>query len=714
MLSIILLQVLQPNWFQRLDGLAYDLKLKNFSAFLQQQSSRKSNIQIVDIDEKSLTEIGRWPWPRSKLAQLVNHLTKLGAVVVSFDMIFSEPQQNPIDNILQNPIDESTQQQLLNIYSQFDDDTIFAKQIATNDVILGSLFLNEKSSHKGSISTAKITQNTPTNTQNNLTTFAGYNASIAKLNMAAAGQGFINAIVAQDGIIRKAALISRYQSALYPSLALETFRVYSLAEAITPLWKTHQNYSLLLGVEIGNELIQTDNNGQILIPFKGGVKTFTYTSASDILQNRITDHRFKNAVVFVGTSAVGMADLRATPVSLVYPGVEIHATIFNALLNPNQQPIQPDWWLGANIFLIVFLGLFLSIMLPNRSPKTMLIGTFVVFTLTILLNILLWQRYHLHLPILAPIFVISAISVITITISLFEENTKRKQVKAIFDQYVPPAHIEQLLNSPNNISMSGERKQLTVLFADIRNFTALSEGLSANKLKHWLNRYFSPITEIIFNHQGTIDKYVGDMVMAFWGAPISDNYHTKHAIEAALEMLACTDKLSEQFKAENLPAVSIGIGLNTGEMNVGDMGSSFRRAYTVLGDSVNLASRLEALTKYYGVPLLVSEFCKLAAPDFIYQSIDKVKVKGKEQAIFIYMPIANTATQKQQAHVALFNKFFSFYQNKQWKNAKICLLDYQQTQQQPYLCKLYLKRLAYLTKNPPDQTWDGTYTHLYK
>jgi len=710
--AVMVLQWHQPPWLERLEGIAYDLKLVYFTP---PRPASPANIQIVDIDEQSLQEIGRWPWPRKHLAALVEQLTAYGAIVISFDMIFSEPQQNPVSRIrpfLQEQ-DKALDARLAQIQPQVDDDSRFAAEIANNDVVLACLFQHDKSLAQGQILPPRVRQE-QTNGQHALHHFAGFNASIAKLNAPAQGQGFINAILDVDGIIRKAALLSEYRGQLYPSLALETFRVYSFADTIEPVWHREQEQLFLSGVKLGTEILATDNRGQLLIPYKGPVKSYPYSSASDIINARIPDQRFDGAVVFIGTSSVGMADLRSTPVSLVYPGIEIHANVFDALTQPTQQVVQPHWWLGANMLQLLLCALLLTILLLEISPALMALSAGMIFALSAFFNLGLWYNWGIHLPVIPVLLLVVALSLLAIARGFYRENIQRRQVKAIFDQYVPPAHIDRLLEDADVGAMAGERKELTVLFADIRDFTRLSENLSANELKQLLNAYLSPVTEQIFRHQGTIDKYVGDMVMAFWGAPLNDEHHARHALDAAFAMLRVTESLSAEFAGKGWPQINIGIGLNSGEMNVGDMGSSFRRAYTVLGDAVNLGSRLEGLTKYYGLNLLVSEFTKAGAPHYLYQVIDKVRVKGKEHAITIYRPFPPDSDPGIIAQVEAFNRVFSLYQQQAFTQALSSLDEIIRIYDDSILHDLYRERLGYFLQHPPGENWDGAYTHTSK
>ncbi|WP_281561601.1 adenylate/guanylate cyclase domain-containing protein [Thalassomonas sp. RHCl1] len=710
--AVMLLQWQQPPWLERLEGIAYDIKLLHFTP---PRPTSPANIQIVDIDEKSLHEIGRWPWPRKHLAVLIEQLTAYGAIVISFDMIFSEPQQNPVERIrpLLQLQDKALDLRLAQIQPLVDDDSRFAAQIANNDVVLACLFQHDPGLAQGQILPPRVEQQQALG-EHELHRFAGFNASIKTLNAAAQGQGFINAILDVDGIIRKAALLTEYRGRLYPSLALETFRVYSFAETIAPIWHREQEQLFLSGIKLGQDVLATDNRGQLLIPYKGPVKSYPYSSASDIIKGRIDDQRFDGAVVFVGTSSVGMADLRSTPVSLVYPGIEIHASVFDALTQPRQQVVQPHWWLGANMLQLLLCTLLLTVLLLEISPALMALSAALIFALAASFNIGLWYYAGIHLPVIPVLLLVVTLSLLEIARGFYRENIQRRQVKAIFDQYVPPAHIDRLLEESDADVMAGERKELTVLFADIRDFTRLSESLSANELKKLLNAYFSPVTEQIFQHQGTIDKYVGDMVMAFWGAPLNDEAHGRHALDAAFAMLEVTETLSQEFTARDWPQINIGIGLNSGEMNVGDMGSSFRRAYTVLGDAVNLGSRLEGLTKYYGLNLLVSEFTKAAAPQYHYQIIDKVRVKGKEHAITIYRPFPPDSEPDIINQLEAFNRVFSLYRQQAFDQALTALNEIIRVYDDKILHDIYRQRIEHFIKHPPSENWDGAYTHTSK
>ncbi|MDN4501914.1 adenylate/guanylate cyclase domain-containing protein [Alteromonadaceae bacterium BrNp21-10] len=713
---VFLLQFFAPSSWQqslnRLDGLFYDFKI----SYLPTWPQSVANIQIVDIDEKSLYEVGRMPWSRKHFAQLSQQLTESGAIVIAFDMLFSESQENVARTVAQQwlhngQITTEEWSELNKTLPQFDYDLQFAKAIQGTDVVLANLFHHQAGLKTGSLANPIASMRAPEGLSD-FRAFSGYAAPIDSLARTAVGQGFMNSAEDADGFVRRAALIQQMDNSFYPSLALEVFRVYSLAETLLPSWKMQSGNAFLEGIQIGNMLISTDNQGRINIPFRGAPGHYPYTSAADVLSGKITDKRFANAVVFIGTSATGLADLRSTPLSLNFPGVEIQATVLDALMSPQTIPYQPDWWMGAIALELLVIGLLCLILLPKMGPFGSVITAILLLFAVTSLNLLLWLMLYIDLPIISVFILTAGLSVYFISYGFYSENTHRKRVKAIFDQYVPPAHIDRLLTDPNALNLQGEKKELSVLFSDIRSFTTISESMPAQDLKSWLNQYFSPITKVILEHDGTIDKYVGDMVMAFWGAPLDEPDHANKSIAGAFAMLGAQQQINQHFLQQNLPQAKVGIGINSGEMNVGDMGSDFRRSYTVIGDAVNLGSRLEGLTKFYGVDILVSEFTQQLADKFEFLLIDKVKVKGKVEPVTIYMPLDNQLPA--DGSVAQINQALQHYFERDFNSAEQQLKSLSADGKYQILIRLYLSRIKFLQNNPPAVDWDGSYTHTSK
>ncbi len=717
---------------ERLEGIVYDIRL---NATLPEQIRQTDfNIFIVDIDEKSLEEVGRFPWTRTVVKDLVTKLVDAGVVVVGFDIAFSEPELNPVNTVLNSSLASQlslTDPDLIEeLKQELDADSQLASVLGDTDIVLGILFQDDPDVQVGTLKDSTISLDTEI--QANYLTRRVYQGQLSNVDViqeSAIGQGFFNSAPDPDGYIRRAFTVVEYQNQFYSSLALEAARLYSLADDVTiETQEIGDNQYSISAVKFGNYRIPTDEYGRVLIPYRGTQKSFPYLSATDILHGRIAPELMENGIALIGTSAVGLSDLRATPVGLQYPGVEVHANVLEGLLQATRVQQQegkqeetnlfsyrPDYWQAATYLQILIIGLLLSIIMPKFGPVNMALLAVCSILLVVLFNLYLWQN-KVEMPVLPQLALVMSISVYNISRGFFAESSNRQQIKSMFDQYVPPAHIDKLLDNPKGVSLEGERKQMSVLFSDIRSFTSISERLSANELKAMLNEYFSPITQSIFEHQGTIDKYVGDMVMAFWGAPLDDPNHAENAVIGGFDMLKITAELRQLFIAKGWPEIHVGIGINTGDMNVGDMGSEYRRAYTVLGDAVNLGSRLEGLTKFYGLEFLVSEFTQVQCPNIVFRPVDKVKVKGKDEAVAIYEPvcISSDLSEALEQELMLLNQAYQAYLEQNWQQAKSLYQELISVNSEKYLYQLYLERIDELEKMDLAKDWDGSFTHTSK
>jgi adenylate cyclase len=709
---------LAKTFMQRLDYLIYDLRFKAFPLKKPEGSSNDVPVVIIDIDEHSLKTIGRFPWSRKIISDLVARLVDANVVTIAFDVMFTEPEKNMALSVANNINNASVSNQLKKIAPEFDYDQLMAITIAQKDTIL-SYALHNQAITSGTLPKSTITLAPEIVSQTLIKKMLGYTANIPILQNAATGNGFLNGTPDEDGSIRRAPLMMRYGDKLYASLALQTAMNYFLLNDITPTVITdHANVAHIQGLSLAdNKTIYTDSTGNMLIPYRGPSKTFTYFSAADILQNKIDKQLLSGAIVIVGTSAIGLNDLRTTPVGTNYPGVEAQATIIDALISGNA-PHQPDWVMGANIMIILMLGFLFCLIMPVCGPLLMtIIGLGSAITLSII-NVWLWHQQQLALPASGPLSMITLIYGLNLSYGFFSTSHQKAHIKSMFGQYVSPAHIEHLLEDASSLNFNGETKEMTVLFSDIRDFTNTSEKLSANELKDMLNRYLTPMTEVIFSQHGTIDKYVGDLVMAFWGAPLADINQKEHAINAALLMLSRLKKLNTEFVSLNYPPLQIGIGINSGTMNVGDMGSIYRRAYTVLGDAVNLGARLESITKFYGVSCLISEATKTGLEDkFIFREIDYVHVKGRIEPIRVFEPIVSTAnaTSALLSVLAIYESARTAYLNREWSKAaslftKLC----EQDAASEKLYHVYLGRIALYQHQGVDDAWRGIWKHEAK
>lgn len=700
----------------RLEYLAYDLRL---NASLPEQPRPSNDILIVDIDERSLQQEGRWPWPRARLADLVTQLQQAGAAVIAFDMVLSEAETNVAGELLAR-LPEELSTPALTTYLKHeaqanDGDTRLAERLASGDSVLGLVLHNQDSPASGTLP-APLFQIDTAAQPLLVTALPTYTANREQLQRAANFAGFLTALPDSDGVIRRAPLLLRHGDDLYPALALEAARLYLLSNQPRLQTTTLGESTAIEGIDLGGgHLIPTDAAGRVLVPYIGPSGSFTNLSAANVLRGEFTKTDAANRIVLIGTSALALADLKATPVQSVYPGVEVHASLLAGIL-AGRFPHEPTWAPGASFLIMLVLGVALAVLLPLLSEMWMLAVATLSLTGLISGNTWLWSQADLMLVLTTPVLLILSLTVLNLGYGFLFEARSRRQLKSMFGEYVPPALVDEMSRRGEHYDFSGESRELTVLFADIRNFTTLSENLSASELKALLNRFFTPMTRIIFDQRGTIDKYVGDMIMAFWGAPVQDNNHAALAITAALKMQRAVQTLQAEFKREGLPDINIGIGINSGIMNVGDMGSEYRRAYTVIGDAVNLASRLEGLTKYYDVHLVVGPRTRELAPDFVYKQLDRVRVKGKHEAVEVFAPLCRFDEQTDalrdelQLHAQALEKFWS----RDWVEAEKMFLALQSANPHTHLYQLYLERIRSLRERVLTEDWDGVYERREK
>lgn len=699
---------------QRIDLMIYDLRFNVMLPYVE-RAPAKQPVVIVDLDERSLKEVGQWPWDRKVIAQLVEKLSGYGAISVTFDVVFSEPERNMALEVARGA-SGGLAQELSTIAPAFDYNQIMANTMSKVDVVLGYI-LHEEDYHVNNVPPSNIVMPSDAVRETNTSVYRGYTSNLPVLQAASRGVGYINGRPDVDGIVRRMPLFERLGEQLVPGLAMQTVMTFLLLDEVTPAFIATPNGMSIQGVQMGEHFVRTDMGGRLLIPYIGRRGSFPYVSATDVLHDRADGSVLAGSIVIVGPSAVGLSDLRTTPVGPNYPGVESQATVIDALLR-GDAPYQPDYAIGLNLMAIVVFGILLACIMPLLGPGLMSLLGFSAMAALLGFNFWAWQKHGLDLPVSAPLLTVLSLYVINLTFGFLSTAQQKDQIKGMFGQYVAPAHIDRLLGDPAALSFQGESKQMTVLFSDIRGFTTISEKLTANELKDVLNRYLTPMTEVIFDQFGTIDKYVGDMIMAFWGAPLDDPNQQEHAVMCAILMQRRLTQLREEFRKDGYPDVYAGIGLNTGMMNVGDMGSSYRRAYTVLGDAVNLGSRLESITKFYGVGCLISETTKTGLEDkILFREIDNIIVKGKKEPILVYEPVETreAATDDMLRAVDDYGVARQHYLTKQWDEAASLfgrLLERDPSSAKLY--KLYLERIRHYRQEALPDDWAGVWEHTEK
>ena len=646
------------NVFKRLDDIIYDARLR-----ATMPKTLDERVVIVDIDEKSLAEVGRWPWGRNKMATLVDELFERQQVaILGFDVVFAEADDSSgLKRLRQLAAQEMRDQsgfaeRLNQIQSSLDYDATFAKSIDKRPVVMGYYLTSDRDGRTSGVLPAAVMQKSDlAGKPIQFTGWSGYGSNIEPLAKAAPMAGFFNSITDIDGVVRSIPLIAEHKGQYYESLSLAMFRVLTGLPKVAPgfpqerfLARNYQGLeSILLKQDDKSLAIPVDDKVSALIPFRGlgssAGGSFKYYSASDIVAQRVPASALKGKIVLLGTTAPGLLDLRVTPVGEVYPGVEVHANMISGLLD-GRLYVRPDYVVGFEVVILVLSGLLLAIALPLLSaPKAVALSVAVIGGL-VGLNFWMYLGYGLVLPLAAALIMALTSFALNMSYGYFVESKSKRQIANMFAAYVPPELVDEMVKDPDSYSMKATNKELTVMFCDMRGFTNLSEKMEPTALQALLNNLFSRLTEIIQANRGTTDKYMGDCVMAFWGAPVDTPQHAQMAVKAAIEMCQAVRKINIEHRAQGIPEIGVGIGLNTGTMCVGNMGSDIRRSYTVIGDAVNLGSRLEGLSKNYGVEVVVSEATKKQAADFTWQELDKVRVKGKLEAVSIFQPLSATDT----------------------------------------------------------------------
>lgn len=718
-LSFITCAALGLGVFDGLERKAYDLRVRSTVP-----GTLDPRIVIADIDEKSLKALGRWPWNRGVVGRTVETLfDHYGVRVVGFDVVFAESGNGDslslMQSLAQGPLkaDPAFLREFAARAPGLDYDQTFAKALSGRNVVLGMVF---SPSHGEAV-------NAPPESYGELPPEGvpglellphprSHTANLDALSRSARVTGFFdNPHLDADGIFRRVPLLQVYQNNLYPSLALATAHMALGGPPLRPVTAQSGDYAALEGVQLGNDvLIPTDAYSNVLVPWRGRYgDAFRYVSIIDILEKKVQPSLLKDAIILVGTTAPGLLDLRSTPLERAYPGVEVHANIISGILD-DQIRQQPAWVLGVEVLMLLVTGLVTLLVAARLAPPGQVLVSAGLALALIAVNLLAWNR-GLVLPLASSLLLLAVLFTFIMSWGYFVEARGKRSITRLFGQYVPPDLVDEMAKHPETITIDGESRELTVLFSDVRDFTTISEGLSAAELSALMNAYLTAMTRLIHKHRGTIDKYMGDAIMAFWGAPVPEADHARHALLTAMAMKDDLGRLGEEFRARGWPALHIGIGLNTGVMNVGNMGSEFRMAYTVMGDAVNLGSRLESLSKNYGATVVVSESTLAAVPDFAYRGLDRVRVKGKLEPVRIYEPIApeNALDAATRDELLQWDSVLAAYYAQQWEAADR-LLTALRERADCKLFALYAERIAHFRLNPPPADWDGVYTYTTK
>ncbi|MDN5049015.1 CHASE2 domain-containing protein [Aliarcobacter butzleri] len=684
-----------------------DNRLRDYLFTIRGELPHNQNVVIVDIDETSIKSLGQWPWSRDKLAKMLENLTLANVGIVGLDIVFAEEDRTSPHKILQD----------LKIYKKDvpNYDLEFSNVVENSPVILGYQFDLVKKDNTNAkvpqIPAIFIEKDKP---QDKSYLIEAYNTilNIPQIQDKAYSSGFFNNIPDDTGIIRSVPLIISYDDTIYPSLALEVIRVINDTQKVVVQYDENGISNIVLD----DVSIPTDRYGRMLINFRGPERSFKYISAIDIYNNNFDKSEIDGKIVLIGTSAAGLFDLRATPFDSIFPGVEVHANIIDNILM--QDFIYKASWLdGANI-LIIFVLSIIVVMLTTYTTfwaNPIIFISFSISYLFLVYNLLF--DYGIVLNILFPIATVLIASIMTTLFDYFYNIKKEEAIKAKFASKVSKNVMDDILKNIDKNEFSAKTKEVTIFFSDIRGFTNISEKLDAKELISFLNRYMQPMSEIIIKYQGTIDKFIGDAIMAYWNAPIDIKNHCDLALKASLEQLEVLEKLNVELQKENLPKIDIGIGLNTGTVIVGEMGSSLRSDYTVIGDTINLGSRVESLCKYYDSKLNISNFTKDKLQEkYIFRFLDLVKVKGKNEPVEIWQVLGKgEANESLKEELDLYHKAIEFYKNSDFINALEIFesLENNENKTNKNIYKIYITRCKEFIKTPP-KNFDGVYEHTTK
>lgn len=706
---ITALFILQPHFLSQLDLKVYD----QFLLHSAEPNKVSSKPLIVDIDEASLARFGQWPWPRYRLAALVDKLGQAGVAAIGLDILLAEPDQtSPI--MLRNRMREDFGLKIAinGLPPEIEDnDQILAYVFQQNPVVLGCYFKvkGEKTPTPSFAGPGVAEFLEPQGISAYKTVPSAHSVALPLENFRdAAPVGFFNAYIDADGLLRRIPVLLAHKDDIYVSLALRTLMIaYNQTSLIL-----HSGKDGLRNLECGEFRFPLTFDGTMPVLFSGASGLYKTISAVDILENRIDPTELKDHIVFIGTSATGLVDIRPTPFDSYYPGVEVHAATVDAILSKRFLE-TPPLIAGIQVFLIFFTGFACWLLFG-------LCRAVVALPIGIASGGGMWlagQTFFVRGLFISPLYALLtllAAGLAVIGVRFWHEERQKKMIYSTFRRYVSPEVVNQILKSgKGQTALGGESRELSILFSDVRGFTAMSEQLTPEQVVTLLNRYFTPMTLLIRSCQGTVDKFIGDAIMAFWNAPLDVDMHADKAVDTALAMHEALVKLNQELKQDYGSEMHIGVGIHTGQVYVGNMGTSDLLTYTVIGDSVNLASRLESLCPVYGVQVIVSEDTKQQCQqDFFWQRLDRVRVKGKKQPVQIFQPMRkktaeNRIYELQQYGEALaaWDKGDFVLANKEFSdlaNRYPCLLY-----------EVYVKRCNIFCTTPP-KNWDGVWTFTSK
>jgi adenylate cyclase len=712
LLALAALRIFDPLPIQELRVRVFDL-----FQVLQPREATERPVVIIDIDEQSLKSVGQWPWPRTRIADLISRLTQMGALVIAFDIVFAEPDRMSPSVAADEfrDLDDATRTKLRTLPSN---DAVFADALKNSRVVVGESGLPFAVAQPDGARPPIGLATMGGDPRPFLLNFPGLLRNVPQLEQAASGRGLFTIRAERDGIVRRVPIVMQAQGTVMPSLTLEMLRVASGSNTVL----IRSDRAGVQNAAVPGFVIPTDRNGQLWIHFAPHDKA-RYVSAGDVLEGKVPADRVARRLVLIGTSAVGLLDSKTTPIDPVMPGVEVHAQVLESVLTQSVLS-SPNYAIGVELIAALLLGIAIIWLAPILSPALLLAFGAAIIAITLGASWYFYQQAGLLFDATYPLLSSALVYLTLIFSNYISEQAQRRRIRSAFGQYLSPALVEQLAQSPEKLVLGGEEREMSILFSDVRGFTTISELYKDDPqgLTSLMNSFLTPLTNAIIDHKGTIDKYMGDAVMAFWNAPLHDERHEYNACEAALEMLHRVDTLNRQREqqanetGQRFIPIKVGVGINTGRCVVGNMGSDLRFNYSVLGDPVNLASRLEGQSKNYGLPIIIGSKTASGLRDkFAILELDCITVKGKTEpeSVFTVLGRADVAGSENFGRLNhTVAEMLDRFRRQDFAGATDSIARCREIEDGfgiGHLLDLYSERIRIFLQSPPPPDWNGVF-----
>lgn len=739
---ILIVWLFNPAPLEYLNCQCYDFFLKKY------HNTERSDVPvIVDIDEESLERCGQWPWPRYKIASMLKVIQGSRPLAIGLDILFSEPDRTSprmLKTSIKNEMgidiqftglpdqfmdnDQMLADRLQNtptvmgIYCDFNDispDTIPGHQhnllprLTVQPVhLLYSSDIQTSSNHISGQNNVSHMDNSsvPVPLVKDIFQAKGLITSIRILSESAENTGFINTSPDLDGVLRSTPMLIEHSDTIYPALSLALLQT-SLKYPLTALRLGHAGIESLI---LGNLNIPLDKHGRLWIHFRGYDNSYDRYCAADVLDKKISPDAFKDKIVLIGSSAKMLMDSHSSPFSPDFIGVELHAAVIDTVLSGDFIQ-KPGWDRAAELLILIGMGFIITLIITKRNAILTIVLTVTMGAGLFFAASLCFWKWRLFISPVFPVATLAINFFILTSIKFLSTEKDKAFLKNAFSKYISKSIVDQIVSSPSTLKLQGEEKELSILFADIRNFTSLSERLSPKQVTQLLQQFFTPMTRIITWNNGTLDKFIGDGIMAFWNAPADIQKHKFWAFKSGVEMLTALGDLNRTFIKTYGFEINIGIGLHAGTVRVGNMGTEDLFNYTIIGDNVNVAARLESLTKFYGVRIIISEVMKPHVPSTHYvQELDLIKIKGRTQPLKIYGLYTGDFLKLSEVHLDRYHEALNFYRNHKFDNAHEIFTEFRQKKFDRELYRIYQNRCAFFMEHPPDDNWDGVFVHQNK